>query len=189
MQHGFFDKVPRSLLVMALSSEVKQLKKPRVVSSSRRKLPSSYMLSLGDTDAPAMICHVTFLDHWTSFTPKYRLQLLIPDFESRFKKEKQTLDSKRQDEKATDEHIVNYAIIRSWLWEIYLCRGDKHDSVDTDTTVHPFLQLGPIFVSQDMRQDVVMYRNSIPLMAIEVHSSPYRCTLLKLSYVLVNQLR
>ena len=95
----------------------------------------------------------------------------------------------RQDEKVTDEHIVNYAVIISCLWEICLCQGDKHDSVDTDTTVQPFLQLGLIFVSQDMRPDVVMYRNSIPLMAIEVHSSPYKCTLLKLSYVLVNQLR
>ena len=92
-----------------------------------------------------MICHVTSPDHWTSFTPKYRLQSLIPDFESRFKKEKRTLDSKRQDEKVTDEHIVNYAVIISCLWEICLCQGDKHDSVDTDTTVQPFLQLGPIF--------------------------------------------
>ena len=60
----------------------------------------------------------TFLDNWKDFTPKYSLKSLIPNFESRFRKDKQTLDNKRQDGKVTDEHIVNYTVVKSWLWEI-----------------------------------------------------------------------
>ena len=44
-------------------------------------------------------------------------------------------------------------------------------------------------MSNDIRPDVVMYRNDVPVLIIEVYSSPHENSLRKLSYVLVKQLR
>ena len=51
------------------------------------------------------------------------------------------------------------------------------------------LELQAIFVSNDTRPDVVMYKNDVPVLIIEVHSTPYKDSLHKLSYVLVEQLK
>ena len=44
-------------------------------------------------------------------------------------------------------------------------------------------------MSNDIHPDVVMYRNEVPVLVIEVHSSPYENSLRKLSCILVKQLR
>ena len=90
--------------------------------------------------------------------------------------------------KSTDAHYVYYSVIRSWLEQNFKCQESGYD-VLIDTAVEPFKALGRLFVSEDIRPDLMIYSNSVPVLAIEVHSSPYSETLLKLVYVLVAQLR
>ena len=90
--------------------------------------------------------------------------------------------------KSTDAHYVYYSVIRSWLEQNFKCQESGYD-VLIDTAVEPFKALGRLFVSEDIRPDLMIYSNRVPVLAIEVHSSPYSETLLKLVYVLVAQLR
>ena len=55
--------------------------------------------------------------------------------------------------------------------------------------VKVFIDLKSIFSSQRILPDVVVYWKKIPVLVIEVHSSPYERTLTKLALVLVEQLR
>ena len=63
------------------------------------------------------------------------------------------------------------------------------EEVRIDSQIEAFVPLSPIFVLSDIRPDLVMYKNSIPVLVIEVHSSPYEQTLRKLAFVLIEQLR
>ena len=168
-----------SLLVMASAPS----KKPRRVSSSPSILPSSSTISFLPHNLQ-LICYVNSVENWnTTVYVKYQLEAFIVDFEDKFAEAKKESESKKGD------HYVCYAVIKNWLNTTCKLRLAKGDDVATDTKVRELLKLNPIFVSNDIRPDIVMYKGEIPVLVIEVHSSPYEKTLRKLSIVLVEQLR
>ena len=84
--------------------------------------------------------------------------------------------------------------VSGYTWNLQIYTGKEEGSADGLNLqyivgVKAFVPLSPIFVSSDIRPDLVMYKNSIPVLVIEVHSSPYEQTLRKLAFVLIEQLR
>ena len=86
-----------------------------------------------------------------------------------------------------EEHHLDCAVIKDWIVRNVVLPMD----VVTNEAVVLFEDLQPIFSSQRILPDVVVYEHTkrIPVLVIEVHSSPYEQTLKKLALVLVEQLR
>lgn len=176
----WFHTLSLSLLVMASPTQAPS-KKQRRVSSSPSILASSSWLSSLPREIP-LIYYFNDVNIWKVIVDeKYRPEAFIADFEDKFVKEK--------DESKKEDHYVCYNVIKNWLNTTCELRIAKRDDVATDTKVRELLRLTPIFVSNDLRPDVVMYKGGIPVLVIEVHSSPYKNTLRKLSLVLVELLR
>ena len=110
---------------------------------------------------------------WRAFANKYSLKFLYPD----------TTDVQPLD--AALQHYRDYAIIKRRIEDFQV----RNVRVTSDHQVQVFKGLRSIFSSQNIRPDVVVYWNEIPVLVVEVHSSPYERTLRKLALVLVEQLR
>ena len=111
---------------------------------------------------------------WCAFANKYSLKFLYPDTDDM---DVQPLDAQ--------QHYRDYTIIKERI-EDFQVRDVK---VFCNKAVQVFKDLKSIFSSQSIHPDVVVYWKEIPVLVIEVHSSPYEWTLTKLALVLVEQLR
>ena len=183
---------PQFLFVMATSADC------IFVHASSRSLPST-SISSSDVNLPPMVRindELTKVDE--KISSKYSLKDIVDNFELKKKnqkaKERYHRKRKRKDEEDKEDeedHFLNYAILKDWLEEKCKCRQRYDDIVLTDSNVEVFLNLEPIFCSVKIRPDLVMYRHDpkIPVLIVEVHSSPYARSLRKLALVLVEQLR
>ena len=88
------------------------------------------------------------------------------------------------------QHYRDYAVIKESIEAILLQDFQVSDvEVVCNQAVKVFKDLKSIFSSQCILPDEVVYWKKIPVLVIEVHSSPYEWTLTKLALVLVEQLR
>ena len=86
-----------------------------------------------------------------------------------------------------EEHHLDCAVIKDWIVRNVVLPMD----VVTNKAVVLFKDLQPIFSSQCILPDVVVYEHTkrIPVLVIELNYSTYEQTLKKLALVLVEQLR
>ena len=158
----------------SISQELRtRLQSPRKVYAQPRKFLSTSVASSSDFELPSMVVAQKREKEWRAFANKYSLKFLYPD----------TTDVQPLD--AALQHYRDYAIIKRRIEDFQV----RNVRVTSDHQVQVFKGLRSIFSSQNIRPDVVVYWNEIPVLVVEVHSSPYERTLRKLALVLVEQLR
>ena len=80
----------------------------------------------------------------------------------------------------------SYESLRTWISKELRI---SPTNVSCNTEVKEFKEMIPIFTSTNIRPDVSVYRQNIPVLCIEVHSSPYEQSINKMVWVLIEHLR
>ena len=156
----------------------KRLQTPREVYAQSRRFISTSLASSSHAELLSMIVALKPESEWCTFANKYSLEFLCPDTHV----DVQPLDGL--------QHYRDYAVIKESIEAILLQDFQVSDvEVVCNQAVKVFKDLKSIFSSQRILPDVVVYWKKIPVLVIEVHSSPYERTLTKLALVLVEQLR
>ena len=90
------------------------------------------------------------------------------------------------DLKTMAEHDHNFKFICEWIQQKF---PDGSLEALPNKEVRQFKKLPPMFTSQSIFPDVVIYASGVPLLLFEVHSSSYDRTPKKLMFVLMEHLR